>query len=112
MAMQCDVRYDGDYAVIGLQGDVDLASSPEARSVILRALAERRHVVVDLGGVRYLDSSGVASLVEGYQTAKERGLHFALASVSAGAVKVLQLAHLDKVFRIYPSTAEAMGHGG
>ncbi|MBI5611592.1 MAG: STAS domain-containing protein [Gammaproteobacteria bacterium] len=110
--MQCDVHYDGDYAVIGLEGDVDLASSPAARGAILRALAERRHVVVDLGGVHYLDSSGVASLVEGYQTAKERGLQFALAGVSAGAVKVLQLAHLDKVFRIYPSIAEAMADGG
>ena len=49
---------------------------------------------------RYIDSSGVASLVECLQNAKKAGQKLALVSVSEGALRVLQLARLDRVFMI------------
>jgi anti-sigma B factor antagonist len=64
---------------------------------------------VDLSGVEYIDSSGVASLVEALQQAKARGQSLALASVSASALRVLELARLDKVFTIHASVAEGLG---
>ena len=57
--------------------------------------------MVDLSQVTYIDSSGVASLVEGYQTAKKSDLKFALVGVSEPAMSVLELARLDKVFPIH-----------
>ena len=53
----------------------------------------------------YIDSYSVASLVEGYQTAKKKELLFALVGVSEPAMNVLELARLDKVFPIYPDVA-------
>ena len=56
----------------------------------------------------YIDSSGVASLVEAFQVAKKQGKGFALVSVNAAALRVLQLARLDKVFTIHETLADAL----
>ena len=90
-------------SVITLKGEVDLKNSPDARKVILNSLKRRKHVLVDMSCVAYIDSSGVASLVEGYQTAKKKSLKFGLVGVSSAAMNVLQLARLDKVFPIHAS---------
>lgn len=98
---------DGEgYTVIGLEGDVDLSCSPDARKAILDVLQANKNLLIDLGKVSYIDSSGVASLVEGYQTAKKQSLKFGLVGVSDAAMSVLKLARLDKVFPIYDSVAE------
>jgi anti-sigma B factor antagonist len=58
--------------------------------------------------VTYIDSSGIASLVEALQDARKRGSRFALVSVSEAVHRVLQLARLDKVFAIHASLADAL----
>ena len=56
--------------------------------------------------MNYIDSSGVASLVEGYQIAKKLSLKFGLVGISDTAMGVLKLARLDQVFPIYNSKEE------
>ncbi len=102
-------RDEGDYSVVELTGDVDLSCSPDARASILNCLNSDRHVLVDLSAVTYIDSSGIASLVEGYQTAKKKSLKFGLVGVSEAAMSVLQLARLDKVFPINATVEERLG---
>lgn len=101
--MKYEIREDNGYTVIELDGEVDLSCSPEARKQILECLGKAAHLLVDLSKVSYIDSSGVASLVEGFQTAKKKELKFGLICVSDAAMKVLQLARLDKVFPIHDS---------
>ena len=101
--MQYQIDNEGRFTIILLSGDVDLQYSPEAREQILKYLNSAHHVMVDLSGVNYIDSSGVASLVEGYQVAKSKNLQFGLLGVSETAMQVLQLARLDQVFPIYQS---------
>ena len=60
----------------------------------------------DLGGVSYIDSSGIASLVEGFQTAKSAKLEYGLLNISKTAMQVLTLTRLDKVFQLYTSAAD------
>ncbi|MCU7829085.1 MAG: STAS domain-containing protein [Candidatus Thiodiazotropha sp. (ex Myrtea sp. 'scaly one' KF741663)] len=91
------------FAIVHLEGDVDLSRSPTARQAILDCLQERQHVLVDLTAVTYIDSSGVASLVEGFQVSRRMSLDFALIGVSDAAMSVLQLARLDQVFPIFAS---------
>ncbi len=98
----------GDYAIIHLTGDIDLSCSPEARKLILGRLAAGVDTLVDLSGVTYIDSSGIASLVEGYQTARKKNLRFGLLAVSEPAMSVLELARLDKVFPIHASVADCV----
>ncbi|TVR95733.1 MAG: anti-sigma factor antagonist [Rhodospirillales bacterium] len=94
--------------VVALEGDVDLQSSPEARRVLLDAVAHGGAVVVDLSKVGYIDSSGIASLVEALQKARQGGSRLVLAAVSDAAMRVLQLARLDRVFVIHPSLEAAI----
>ena len=106
--MKYKTREEGGYTVIELDGDVDLSCSPEARKQILTCLEGKKHLLIDLSNVSYIDSSGVASLVEGYQTAKKKTLNFGLVGVSSAAMNVLQLARLDKVFPIHASVEERL----
>ena len=96
------VRVSDDLAAVTvfLSGDIDLEHSPEARAALLAAFERKKPVIADLQAVTYLDSSGVASLVEAYQKAQARKLPFTLTQVSEPARKVLALARLDKVFTI------------
>lgn len=98
-----------NYSVVSLKGEVDLNNSPDARKVILNCLKKNRNVMVDLSEVQYIDSSGVASLVEGFQYARSKDLDFGLVGVSEAAMSVLKLARLDQVFHIYDSLEDRVG---
>ena len=106
--MQHSTRDESGSLVIALAGDVDLEHSPSAREVLLAGVRQGRPVFVDMSGVTYIDSSGVASLVEAFQTAKQKATSFALVSVSPAALRVLQLARLHKVFVIYDTLSEGL----
>ena len=110
--MKYNTRDEGGYAILELTGDVDLSCSPDARKQILACLESGKNLLVDLSAVSYIDSSGVASLVEGYQTAKKGSLRFGLIGVSPAAMSVLQLARLDKVFPIHANVAERLQADG
>lgn len=110
--MEHEVKEEQGKLVVALRGDVDLGSSPAAREVLLACVGKGRDVVVDLSGVAYIDSSGVASLVEAFQSARRKGSRFGLAAVSDSALRVFRLARLDKVFTIHGTVADGLGHGG
>lgn len=105
--MECSVKKEEKYSVISLSGEIDMYSSTEARKVILSELAESSSLLIDLSAVEYIDSSAIASLVEGYQMAKHAGLSFILVSVSDEVMQVMKLARLDKVFSIEDSIKSA-----
>lgn len=111
MSMGYPVEDRQGFAVVLLSGEVDLSKSPDARKVILNSLKKKKHVMVDLSAVDYIDSSGVASLVEGFQYARSNSLEFGLVGVSESAMNVLRLARLDKVFQIYASLDDRIKHG-
>lgn len=97
---QCSTRIEGDTAVVMLGGEVDLSWSAQVRREVLDALPRAPRVAVDLSAVSYIDSSGIAALVEGFQNARGKGQPFELVSVSAPVLAVLKLARLDRVFQI------------
>ena len=104
----CETRREGRFKVVAIGGEVDLSWSAEIRSAILNALGAENPVLVELSAVSYIDSSGIAALVEGYQTAKGKNLQFGLFSISAPVQAVLELARLDQVFPIHDDLAAAM----
>jgi anti-sigma B factor antagonist len=110
--MAHSIRDTENGLVVALVGDVDLETSPEARRVLLEGVARAVPVVVDLSGVDYMDSSGVASLVEALQTSKRNGTPFALAALQTKVLRILQLARLDTVFRVYDGVEEGLAADG
>lgn len=106
--MTVEVQTVQGVAVVVLKGDVDLQFSPKVRKALLQCLSEKQDVLVDMADVSYIDSSGIATLIEAFQGARKAGTRFGLAGVSASAMRVLQLARLDKVFSVHPSIEEAL----
>jgi len=108
--VEISARRSDKTTIFDLSGDIDFANSPEVRQSVLREIRENRvaRVVVNLTGVRYIDSSGVASLVEGLKASRDLGSRFILFGLSTAAREVLQLSRLLKVFEIYDSEEEAL----
>jgi anti-sigma B factor antagonist len=109
--MSFSVEDNQGISVVILKGEVDLNNSPDARKLILTCLKKQKHVVVDLSAVEYIDSSGVASLVEGFQYARANKQNFGLIGVSEAVMSVLRLARLDQVFHIFDSPDNVVQHG-
>jgi anti-sigma B factor antagonist len=63
---------------------------------------------MNLSKVRYIDSSGVASLVEGLKASRDAGSRFILYGLSPTAREVLQLSRLLKIFEVYDNEEQAM----
>lgn len=80
------------------------------RSAILGALDTEgiSQVSINLSGVTYLDSSGVATLVEGLQRARTKRCPFVLFGLQDATREVLKLARLDKIFEIRENEADAL----
>ncbi len=106
--MKHEIREQDGAVVVALIGDVDLQNSPAARKILLSCVEQKKPVLVDLSGVGYIDSSGVASLVESLQSARKIGTKLALVAVSDGARRVLGLARLDKVFTLCDTIEEGL----
>lgn len=110
--MQHEIFQAEGAVVAAFSGDIDLDSSPEARELLLQCVERGQPLLVNLAGVSYIDSSGVASLVEALQSARKRGGTMALVAVSEAALRVLKLGRLDSVFTIYDTQDEALGTVG
>jgi anti-sigma B factor antagonist len=95
--------------VLPLDGEIDLHVSPEVAESLRSMIAEKpRHLVVDLTKVTYLDSSGLAVLIEGMQNVQKYGGRFGLAGVQDEVKHVFDIARLDQVFEIYPDVETAL----
>jgi anti-sigma B factor antagonist len=103
--MQIATRQTEVATIVDVKGDIDLYNSPEMRKVILEELRDKRtaRLVINLTQVRYIDSSGVASLVEGLKTSKTLGSRFMLFGLSPAAREVLELSRLIRVFEVFDS---------
>ncbi len=98
--MELSIVEDGEIVVVILKGDIDLEHSSRMRQNLLDILGDARAVIVDLSGVSMIDSSGIASLLEGFQEARKKGKDFILAAPGDPVMRVLKLARLDTVFQI------------
>ena len=108
--MQISLRQLDKTTILDLSGDIDLANSPAVRKALLKELRDSRtpRVVMNLSNVRYIDSSGVASLVEGLKAARDVGSRFILFGLSTSAREVLQLSRLLKIFEVYDNEEQAL----
>lgn len=109
--MQISARKVDKTTIFDVTGDIDLANSPEVRKALLREVRENRtpRVVMNMSKVRYIDSSGVASLVEGLKASRDAGSRFLLFGLSPAAREVLQLSRLLKIFEVYDNEEQALG---
>lgn len=95
--------------VIDLDGDFDLYSSPKAREILLD-LAKKQvpMVIINLDRVEYMDSSGIATLIEYLRRVGDYGGKLKLVSLNKKTMEVIRLARLETIFDICKDEQEAM----
>lgn len=101
--------------VLVLQGEIDLHEAPRLREGVRQALElQPRCLFVDLSGVTFIDSSGLAVLIETMQRINAYGGQLALFGIHDTVEAIFHIARLDQVFRIFPdetAARRAMGQG-
>ena len=107
--MQARQHVDADgLHIVELTGEVDLYHASELRSVLgAHAEAKRPALVVDVSGVIYMDSAGIATLIEYVQRSMAFGGRFALAGAQQKLRAIFELVRLGEIFPIRPTLAEA-----
>jgi len=98
--MSIEQKIDGNVGKLFLSGEIDLDNSTQVRENIKDLIDKVKTIEVQLSKVNYIDSSGIAALVEGMQLSKSGSKEFCLTDVSNEVMKVIKLAHLDKIFKI------------
>jgi anti-sigma B factor antagonist len=99
---------EGRRAVIGVAGRVTAATAPDLRAAIRRLVeAGRPEIVIDLSGVSFLDSSGLAALVSGLKATREAAGWLRVAAVREEVRSIFTLTMLDRVFSLYPDVVAA-----
>ena len=95
--------------VLSLEGEIDLHVSPRVAVSLRQMIAKKpRQLVVDLSRVTYLDSSGLAVLIEAMQNVEKYGGRFALAGMQETVRSIFDIARLDQVFRIFTDVDSAL----
>jgi anti-sigma B factor antagonist len=95
--------------VLPLEGEIDLHVSPHIAASLAAMIDEKpQQLVVDLTKVSYIDSSGLAVLIEGMQNVESYGGKFALAGLQENVRPIFEIARLDQVFRIFPDVDSAL----
>ena len=103
MAMQIEVRDEGAVRILQVVGEVDMDSSPRLRDQIQGNLKGTSSLKVRLKDVDYVDSSGIAVLIQGMKDAGKVGVPFALLDPTDNVRSVIELAMLQEVFTIEAS---------
>lgn len=106
--MKVNVRQRGQATILDVDGQITFESTPALREKLLGALQAKSTVLVNLSQVAYMDSSGIATLVEGLKAAQSQKAGFGLFGLTKNTRNVLELVRLDKVFKIFESEDEAL----
>lgn len=96
-------------ATLVIQGDIDMSTSPQVRTHLTDLFKKnQKAIVVDLSKVSYIDSSGIATLVEGLQWSHSNNTKFRLTNLAPMVKDVFEIARLLTVFEVYDSQEEAL----
>ncbi|MFF3671344.1 STAS domain-containing protein [Microtetraspora malaysiensis] len=97
------------HTIIGLHGEIDIATSPALRMRLRNALQRAENVLIlDLSGVSFCDASGLAVLVGIQRRTREFGITLRLAAPAPRMVDLLRVTGLDHSFTVHPTLSSAI----
>jgi anti-sigma B factor antagonist len=101
-------RVVGEVPVIAVGGEIDVATAPQLRECLHKAIAQgQATVVVDLLGVTFLDSTALGVLVGALKRCRELGGELHVVVTDFRIMKIFEITGLNKVFRIDDSLTAA-----
>jgi anti-sigma B factor antagonist len=108
--MQTTTRQIGDIAVLDISGRITLGEGNVMLREIVRGLVDKgnKKIVLNLGEVQYIDSSGIGELVKTHTTVRNQGGQLRLVNLNKRVNDLLQMTKLSAVFDIERDEASAM----
>lgn len=108
--MKYSIDKEEQYTLLKIEEEkLDSSVAPALKSDLITMQAEgAANMVVDLSQVKYIDSSGLSSLLVGNRVFNETGGAFIIASPSEHTEKLIKISQLDKVLNILPTVHEAV----
>ena len=107
--MKITIRDAGEAKVVEVEGDVDLGTSPDLRRALFESLLDSPKLAVNLAAIRYIDSSGIATLIEVLKDSQLRNKEFVLFALSPAVQQVFRLTHVLRIFQVFQTEEEALG---
>jgi len=103
--IRCDPK--GNRTIVHISGEVDMHQSPELEKILSKLTDQKvSEILVNLSQTTYLDSSGIATLVECFRKVKVYGGKFCLVELNEKILPIFEIMRLDKVFTICSTMAE------
>jgi anti-sigma B factor antagonist len=94
--------------IVDLEGGIDLQNSHGLRATLFEKLSGTSRLAVNMTGVRYVDSSGIATLIEVLKKARSLQKDFVLFGLGRSVHDVLKLTNLLGVFRVFETEEQAL----
>jgi anti-sigma B factor antagonist len=113
MALSIGTRANGIATIVDLKGEVTLHNAPDVLKTLMDLLKVKRspRVILNMTDVKYIDSAGVACLVEALKVSRDLKLGFAIYGLGRVPREVFELTRLITVFEVHPTEEEALGAG-
>ena len=110
MSVKLNTRQVGDVSVVDVVGRITLGEGSSALRDALRGLVSggQKKILLNLGEVSYIDSSGIGELVSGFTTVTNNGGQLKLLSLTKRVKDLLQITKLYTVFDVHEDEAEAV----
>jgi len=107
--MKIEVTKENNIVIVAVEGEIDVETSPQLRERFDKLLAEGEHnFVIDMGGVDFIDSSGLAAFVRLFKRVRIGEGDVKLCCVRPEILKIFELTRLNRVFDIFETRAEAV----
>ena len=95
--------------VLPLKGEIDLHVSPSVTASLNEMINNKpARMIVDLSDVSYIDSAGLAALIQAMQKVEGYGGKFMLAGLQETVRSIFEISRLDQVFQIFPDADSAL----
>jgi len=107
--MKLNTRFSAGTAIVTVTGEVDMFTSPDLRQALQQLTGDAvPRIVVDLGEVSFMDSSGIATLVQALKEARPFGGQVILAAPGETVLRVLRLSNLTSLFSVHETVEGAV----
>ena len=99
--------FEGDLQVVATQGDLDVHAAPQLSSILLPLVQPGSRIVVEMSQTPFMDSSGLAAIVEAAARSRDVDGYLCLAAPEDRVQKVLQITGVDTLIDVFDSLESA-----
>jgi anti-sigma B factor antagonist len=110
--LEVTVERLADTAVVHVSGELDLATTPVLASALEGLERPFDRIVIDVSGLRFIDSTGLRLAVTEHQRAEADGFALVIAGADGAVLRILRIAGLDTTLPLAPDLASVLGDGG